>query len=376
MIKKFYKKLKMDKKLLTPGPLTTSSKTKEVMLHDWGSRDIVFIELNKNIRQSLVELINGQNIFECVPMQGSGTFAIEAMIGSLTNSKSKILILINGAYGHRMKKICSYISRNNISYEVAEHEIHDCNKIQKIIDENKDLTHIFAVYCETTSGILNPIQAISDLAKKKGISLFIDAMSAFGALPLDINKTYFDAVAASSNKCLEGVPGVGFILVRKSVLKVSKNNSHSLSLDLYDQWKAMEANAQWRFTPPTHVLAAFNQALKEHSKEGGTKGRFKRYKENCKIICERMSSMGFKQLLPDKIQAPIIITFLQPDHPNFEFEKFYNSLSDKGFLIYPGKLTVANTFRIGCIGHLNKKDMHQAIDAVKKTLKELDIKLN
>ena len=366
----------MDKKLLTPGPLTTSLSTKEAMLHDWGSRDIKFIDLNKNIRQSLVRLIDGQNVFECVPMQGSGTFAVEAMIGSLTNKKSKILILVNGAYGQRMKKICSYMSRNFIDYEVAEDEIHDINTIKSLINDNKDLTHIFAVYCETTSGILNPIQSIAELAKEKNISLFIDSMSAFGALPLDINETYFDAVAASSNKCLEGVPGVGFILVRKSVLQNSKNNSHSLSLDLYDQWESMEKNAQWRFTPPTHVLAAFNQALIEHLKEGGIKGRFKRYKNNCKIICDGMAKLGFKQLLSNDLQAPIIITFLQPKVPNFDFKKFYNILSDKGFLIYPGKLTVADTFRIGCIGYLNENDMKEAILAVEKTLKDMDIKLN
>ena len=365
----------MDKKLLTPGPLTTSESTKKAMLHDWGSRDIKFIDLNKKIRQTLVELINGQNVFECVPMQGSGTFSVEAMIGSLTHKKSKILILINGAYGQRMKKICSYMSRNFITYEVAEHEIHDLNKIQNLINENKDLTHIFSVYCETTSGILNPIQSISELSKKNNISFFIDAMSAFGALPLDIKTTYFDAVAASSNKCLEGVPGVGFILVRKSVLQNSKNNSHSLSLDLYDQWESMEKNAQWRFTPPTHVLAAFNQALMEHQKEDGTKGRYKRYKKNCKIICDGMAKLGFKQLLPNEVQAPIIITFLQPKVQNFDFKKFYNSLSDKGFLIYPGKLTVADTFRIGCIGNLYEKDMNEAILAVENTLKDLDIKL-
>ena len=365
----------MDKKLLTPGPLTTSESTKKAMLHDWGSRDIKFIDLNKKIRQTLVELINGLNVFECVPMQGSGTFSVEAMIGSLTSKKSKILILINGAYGQRMKKICSYMSRNFITYEVAEHEIHNLNKIQNLINENKDLTHVFSVYCETTSGILNPIQSISELSKKNNISFFIDAMSAFGALPLDIKTTYFDAVAASSNKCLEGVPGVGFILVRKSVLQNSKNNSHSLSLDLYDQWESMEKNAQWRFTPPTHVLAAFNQALIEHLNEGGTKGRYQRYKKNCKIICDGMEKLGFKQLLPNDLQAPIIITFLEPKVQNFDFKKFYNSLSDKGFLIYPGKLTVADTFRIGCIGNLYEKDMNEAILAVENTLKDLDIKL-
>ena len=365
----------MDKKLLTPGPLTTSESTKKAMLHDWGSRDIKFIDLNKKIRQTLVELINGQNVFECVPMQGSGTFSVEAMIGSLTNKKSKILILINGAYGQRMKKICSYMSRNFIIYEVAEHEIHNFNKIENLINENKDLTHIFTVYCETTSGILNPIQPISELAKRNKISLFIDAMSAFGALPLDVKETHFDAVAASSNKCLEGVPGVGFILVRKTVLQNSKNNSHSLSLDLYDQWESMEKNSQWRFTPPTHVLAAFNQALIEHQKEGKTKGRHERYKKNCKLICDGMMKLGFKQLLPNELQAPIIITFLQPKVTNFDFKKFYNSLSDKGFLIYPGKLTVADTFRIGCIGNLYEKDMNEAILALEKTLKDLDIKL-
>ena len=254
----------MDKKLLTPGPLTTSKTTKEAMLYDWGSRDKNFIELNRSIRKSLIKLIDGEDLFECVPMQGSGTFAVEAMIGSLTKTNSKILILINGAYGQRMKKICEYHKRPYIVYEVAEHEIHELLKIENIIDNNKDLTHVFGVYCETTSGILNPIKSIADLVNKKKLSFFIDAMSAFGALPLSAKNLSFDAVAASSNKCLEGVPGVGFVLVKKTIIEKAEGNCHSLSLDLFDQWQSMEKNAQWRFTPPTHVLAAFYQALKEH----------------------------------------------------------------------------------------------------------------
>ena len=366
----------MDKKLLTPGPLTTSLSTKEAMLHDWGSRDKKFIDLNHSIRESLVRLIAGENLYECIPMQGSGTFAVESMISSLTSKDSKILILINGAYGHRMKNICSYLNRNSIEYEVAEDEIHDLQKIEKIIDENKDLTHAFVVYCETTSGILNPIKNIADLIAKKKISLFIDAMSAFGALPLSCKDITFDAVAASSNKCLEGVPGVGFILTKKNLINKAKGNSHSLSLDLFDQWQSMERNKQWRFTPPTHVLAAFQQALKEHSAEGGVEGRFQRYSENCKIICEGMKEIGFKQLLPKHLQAPIIITFRQPHDPNFIFNQFYNKLSEKGFLIYPGKLTVADTFRIGCIGHLNSNDMYETLKAIKETIIELNIKLS
>ncbi len=358
----------MDKKLLTPGPLTTSFSTKEAMLHDWGSRDEEFININSVIRESLVKLIDGEETYQCVPMQGSGTFAVESMVSSLTSKNSKILILINGAYGHRMKKMCNYLNRNCIDYEVPEDETHNLNQIEKIIDEHNDLTHVFAVYCETTSGILNPIKEIADLVERKNLSLFIDAMSAFGALPLSCKKLKFDAVAASSNKCLEGVPGVGFILVKNEVIESAKGNCHSLSLDLYDQWQAMEKNKQWRFTPPTHVLAAFSQAIKEHKKEGGVEGRFKRYTNNCKIICEGMKGLGFKQLLPNNVQAPIIITFMQPKA--FDFNKFYNALSKKDFLIYPGKLTVAETFRIGCIGNLNEKDMHDTITAIKEVLNE------
>ncbi|PPR52097.1 MAG: 2-aminoethylphosphonate--pyruvate transaminase [Alphaproteobacteria bacterium MarineAlpha5_Bin10] len=366
----------MDKKLLTPGPLTTSKRTKEAMLHDWGSRDKDFINLNHSIRKSLIKLIDGENDYQCVPMQGSGTFAVESMISSLTPKNAKILILINGAYGQRMKKMCDYINKNYIDYVVPENTTHDLIEIEKIIESNKDLTHIFAVYCETTSGILNPVQEIAELAEKKNLSLFIDAMSAFGALPLNSKKTKFDALAASSNKCLEGVPGVGFVLMKNEVIKNAKGNCHSLSLDLYDQWQAMEQNKQWRFTPPTHVLAAFSEAIKEHEKEGGIYGRYKRYSNNCKIICEGMKKIGFKQLLTDELQAPIIITFMQPKNSNFNFQKFYDALSQKDFLIYPGKLTVAETFRIGCIGSLNDEDMHSAISAIKEVLKELQVNIS
>jgi len=366
----------MDKKLLTPGPLTTSYSTKEAMLHDWGSRDKDFIELNHKILESLIKLIDGENDYQCVPMQGSGTFAVESMIGSLTSKNAKILILINGAYGQRVKKICHYLNRNYIDYTVEEDKTHNLKEIENIIDKHNDFTHVLVVYCETTSGILNPIQDIANLVKRKNLSLFIDAMSAFGALPLSSKKIKFDAVAASSNKCLEGVPGVGFILVKNNIIENAKGNSNSLSLDLYDQWQAMEKNKQWRFTPPTHVLAAFYQAIKEHEKEGGVQGRYKRYSKNCKIICDGMKGIGFKQLLPDELQAPIIITFMQPKNSNFNFDQFYEALSQKDFLIYPGKLTIADTFRIGCIGNLNENDMRDTITAIKEVINELQIRMS
>jgi len=366
----------MDKKLLTPGPLTTSYSTKKAMLHDWGSRDKNFIELNQSILESLIKLINGEDKFECVPMQGSGTFAVESMISSLTSKNDKILILINGAYGRRMKIICDYLNRSYVTYEVGETEIHNINEVEKIIDSNKQITHVFIVYCETTSGILNPIEEISHLINRKKLSLFIDAMSAFGALPLNSKKIKVDAIAASANKCLEGVPGVGFVLVKKNIIEMAKDNSHSLSLDLYDQWQTMQKNKQWRFTPPTHVLAAFSQALIEHKNEGGVEGRYRRYSNNCSIICGGMEKLGFKKLLPNSIQAPIIITFIQPQNSNFNFQSFYNCLSEKGFLIYPGKLTTSETFRIGCIGNLDAKDMYNTVRAIKDVMKELKIKIH
>ena len=212
----------MDKKLLTPGPLTTSMTTKEAMLHDWGSRDQAFININNEIRTQLVKMIDGENEYECIPMQGSGTFAVESMVSSLTSKNSKILILINGAYGHRMNKMCTYLKRETIIYEVPEDRVHNLNEIENIININNDLTHVFVVYCETTSGILNPIQNIAKIVAKKNLSLFIDAMSSFGALPLSSKNLTFEAVAASSNKCIQGVPGVGFVICKKKINRKCK----------------------------------------------------------------------------------------------------------------------------------------------------------
>jgi len=363
----------MEPILLTPGPLTTSKRTKEAMLRDWGSRDAAFIEITKNIRNKLVALIHGGDDYTCVPIQGSGTFAIESMIGGLTNEKSKILLLINGAYGHRMKKICDYLKREYIIYETDEDKPPDVNTVEEKIKNYQNITHILAVHCETTSGILNPIEKISRHAKQKNIKIYIDAMSSFGSLPIDLRNYPYDAIAASSNKCLEGVPGVGFVIVKKNILNESNNNSHSLSLDLYDQWKAIESNGQWRFTPPTHILAALHEALLQLEEEGGIKKRFQRYSNNCKIIIEGMARLGFKNFLPNNLQAPIIITFFKPQSKNYNFDRFYQLLAEKNYLIYPGKITNAETFRIGCIGSLNKKEVEGALEAIKEVVKEMNI---
>ena len=359
--------------LLTPGPLTTSIKTKKAMLRDWGSRDNNFIKINTAVRKKLTSLVSSSKSYTTIPMQGSGTFGVEAMITTLTSSKSKLLILINGAYGKRIAKICKNVGINYAIYETSENKIHDPNHVDKILSKDKKISHVVMVHCETTSGILNPIEAISKKAKKYKKYFFIDAMSSFGAIPIDARKINFDALAASANKCLEGIPGVSFVIIRKTILKKFKNNTHSLSLDLYDQWLGLEKNGQWRFTPPTHVIVALHQALKEFDINGGVRGRYKRYKKNCKTLINGMGKMGFTKLLPSSLQAPIIVTFHLPKNKEFHFEKFYNLLAEQGFLIYPGKLTVGETFRIGCIGNINSVVIRKALKAIKITLVKMKI---
>jgi 2-aminoethylphosphonate-pyruvate transaminase len=359
--------------LLTPGPLTTSLTVKQAMLHDWGSRDAKFIAINRRMRDKLVALAGGTGTHVCVPMQGSGTFAVEAMLGSFVPASGKLLILINGAYGKRMVRICDYYKRSYAVLEWAEDRPVDPAAVEKALANDPTIGHVVIVQCETTSGVLNPVAEVAAIVAKAGRRLLIDAMSAFGALALDAREVPFDALAASSNKCLEGVPGLGFVICRNEALDACKGNSPSLSLDLFDQFQALEKTGQWRFTPPIHCIVAFDQAIQEHEAEGGVAGRGGRYRNNWRILVEGMRKLGFETLLPDRLQAPIIVTFHMPADPKFVFETFYDKLRERGFVIYPGKLTVADSFRIGCIGRLGEAEMKGAIEAVRAVMDEMDV---
>ena len=364
---------KKDPVLLTPGPLTTSLSVKQAMLHDWGSRDAGFIAINARVRRRLVALAGGEGSHVCVPVQGSGTFAVEAAIGSLIPATGKVLILVNGAYGQRMKRICAYYGRDHVSLEWPEDTPVDPDQVATALAADDAISHVLVVHCETTSGILNPVQAVAQVVALAGRRLLVDAMSAFGAIALDVSHIPVDAVMASSNKCLEGVPGMGFVIVRESWLARCEGNSPSLSLDLYDQWQVMEQNAQWRFTPPIHCIVAFDQALTEHEEEGGVAGRGARYAANCRTLVEGMRAMGFETLLPDALQAPIIVTFHMPADPRFDFQRFYDALSALGYLIYPGKLTVADSFRIGCIGRIGETEIRGALAAITEVLAQMAV---
>ncbi|MDP7214376.1 MAG: 2-aminoethylphosphonate--pyruvate transaminase [Rhodospirillales bacterium] len=359
--------------LLTPGPLTTTAETKKAMLHDWGSRDEEFNETNARVRRRLLAIAGAQDSHVCVTLQGSGTFIVEATMATLIPRDGKSLVLINGAYGKRMAKILDYLGRSYVSQETPEDTPCDAGVLDQALAADPAITHVLVVHCETTSGLLNPVEAIAAVTAKHRRGLIIDSMSTFGALPLDVKSVPCDALMASTNKCLEGVPGMGFALIRRAAIEPAKGNAHSLSLDLYDQWTAMEKTRQWRFTPPTHVIAAFDKALDQFEAEGGVKGRGGRYADNCRILVGGMREMGFKTLLPDEIQAPIIVTFLTPADARFDFQVFYDSLKNRGYVIYPGKLTVADSFRIGCIGALSETEIRGALDAVRATIAEMGV---
>lgn len=362
-----------DPYLLTPGPLTTSATVKEAMLRDWGSRDTTFIQMVADLRARLLALAGATSTHVCVPLQGPGTFTVEAVIGTLLPPEGKMLVLVNGAYGRRMVDIARVMGRSVEALEWPEDQVVSAEALDQRLRSGTSFTHVAVVHCETTSGILNPVGPVAEVAAAHGLPLIIDSMSAFGALALDARLTPFAAVAASANKCLEGVPGMGFALVDKQVLEQCQGHAHSLSLDLYSQWQGFENNGQWRFTPPTQVIAALLQALDEHDAEGGVAGRYARYARNHEVLVDGMEALGFQCLLPRAVQAPIIVTFHMPADPRFEFRDFYQRLSSLGFLIYPGKLTVADSFRIGCIGHLGEAEIRQALGAIETVLDDMGV---
>ena len=359
--------------LLTPGPLTTSSRTRQAMMVDWGSWDERFNQLTASLCEQLLAIINDGDSHHCVPLQGSGTFAVEAAIGTLVPRDGKVLVLINGAYGKRLAKICEVLGRSFSTFETAEDEPTTAADVDRLLRADASITHVALIHCETSTGILNPLEEIAHVIEQHGKHLIIDAMSSFGALPIDAQQVPFDALIAASGKCLEGVPGMGFVFARKEALAKAAGNSHSLAMDLFDQHIYMAKTGQWRFTPPTHVVAALHEALLQYNEEGGLPARHQRYANNCQVLLDDMSKLGLRSFLPAEIQAPIIVTFHAPKDPRYQFKEFYERVKAKGFILYPGKLTQVETFRVGCIGHVNQAEMHAAVAAVAEVLREMEI---
>lgn len=360
--------------LLTPGPLTTSRAVKEAMLKDWGSWDDDFRAMTRALRARLLDLIGpGKDGYDCVPLQGSGSFLVEAMLGTFVPRNGKVLVLSNGAYGLRAAKIMEYLGRDFRLLDKGDYLPPRGDEVAEILAEDADITHVLVIHCETSSGILNPIEEIAEATRAAGRKLMIDSMSAFGALPLDPAALGCVAFVSSANKCIEGVPGFGFVIVDKAELAASKGNAHSLALDVHDQWQVMETSGQWRFTPPTHTVAAFLTALDAHAAEGGVAGRGARYAQNRDVMVGAMRDLGFETLLEDRWLSPIIVTFFCPADPAFDFARFYDAMKARGFIIYPGKLTVVDSFRVGCIGQMDHHVMKRVAAAAAEALAELGV---
>jgi 2-aminoethylphosphonate-pyruvate transaminase len=361
--------------LLTPGPLTTSLATKSAMLRDWGSWDASFNAVTARVRARLTAVVNGEDTHVCVPMQGSGTFSVEAAVNTLVpRSGGHLLVLINGAYGRRLARLTEMMGRRLTVFETPEDVPTAAADVARKLDADATITHVGLIHCETSTGILNPLPEIAEVVAQRGRRLIIDAMSSFGAIPIDAGAVPFDALIAASGKCIEGPPGMGFVFARKSVLEQCAGNSTSLSLDLYDQWAYMEKTTQWRYTPPTHVVVALDAALEQYLAAGGQPARLARYTANCETLIAGMKEMGFRPFLDSRIQAPIIVTFHAPADPRYAFKAFYEKVRDKGFILYPGKLTQLETFRVGCIGAIGPDEMRHAVNAVRDALADLGIR--
>ena len=360
--------------LLTPGPLTTSLATKQAMLRDWGSWDAAFNAITASLRRDLVDIVGGGSEYTCVPLQGSGTFSVEAAIGTIVPREGKVLVPNNGAYCARIVRICGYLGRPVVDLPVPEDQPATAAVVEAALDADASITHVAQVHCETGAGVLNDLASIAEVCARRGKGLIVDAMSSFAALPIDVRATPFDALVAASGKCLEGVPGMGFVIVRKAVLEARAGNAHSLAMDLHDQYVYMEKTTQWRYTPPTHVVAALRVAVDQFKEEGGQPARLARYTRNCETLVNGMAELGFRTFLSSAVQAPIIVTFHAPADSRYEFKAFYAKVRDRGFILYPGKLTEVETFRVGCIGAIGPEEMQQAVHAIADALADLGIR--
>ena len=366
-----------DKILFTPGPLTTSRTVKLAMLRDLGSRDTEFIAVVREIRRELLALggVEDQG-YEAILMQGSGTFAIESVISSIVPPQGKMLVVINGAYGRRIEQIARVLRISTVALTSPETQAPDANQVAAALERDPAITHVAIVHCETTTGIFNPIREIGAVVRRFNRCYFVDAMSSFGAVPVNLADCSIDYLVSSANKCVEGVPGFAFALARRDALLSAEGFARSLSLDLLAQWKGLERDGQFRFTPPTHALLAFHQALLELEREGGVEGRAARYRENYRTLVAGMRALGFEEYLDRKNQGYIITSFRYPNHANFRFDEFYRRLNEKGYVIYPGKVSEGNCFRIGHIGRIFPSDMCDLLAAIRTTLGEMEIDLS
>ncbi|TAM53402.1 MAG: 2-aminoethylphosphonate--pyruvate transaminase [Paraburkholderia sp.] len=361
--------------LLTPGPLTTAPATREAMLRDWGSWDDAFNRITSSVCADLLSIVHGEEEYVCVPMQGSGTFSVEAALGTLVPRDGCVLVPNNGAYCARIVRVLERLGIAYVTLPLEDDEPARADAIEAAFASAPRITHVAQVHLETSAGLLNPLDEIAAVCARHDKRLIVDAMSSFGAVPIDLRGSGIDALISASGKCLEGPPGMGFAIVRRALLEQCAQRSPSLALDLHDQWAYMRKTGQWRFTPPTHVVAALRRALDAFAAQGGQSARAARYAGNRATLIEGMSALGFVPFLPAAVQADVIVTFHAPRDDNWRFADFYAAVRAAGFILYPGKLTRIDTFRVGCIGAIDAGDMRRAVTAIGNAVDELGIRV-
>jgi len=364
--------------LLTPGPLTTTRTVRESMMQEYSTWDVDYNGIVQSIRTRLVELATSDaanpDTHTAVLMPGSGTFTVESVVGSVIPSDGKLLVLNNGAYGARITTIARMLKVDTVELGQAEIEPTDLGQVEQMLVDDPAITHVAMVHCETTTGMLNPVEAVGEIVRRLGRVFILDAMSSFGGIPMSMELTGAHYLISSANKCIQGVPGFGFVVADRAMLEATEGWARSHSLDLFDQWREMETNGgKWRFTSPTHVVSAFARALDELKDEGGIEARHTRYVANQKTMVKGMRALGFRTLLGDDLQSPIITSFYYPDDAEFEFQKFYDALKSRGFVIYPGKVSHAQCFRIGSIGDVQPEDMTELVGRISEVIDELGI---
>ncbi|MCQ3022145.1 2-aminoethylphosphonate--pyruvate transaminase [Pseudomonas savastanoi] len=336
--------------LMTPGPLSLTDDVKAQMQFDMGSREQAFKNITALMRERILDLIDGCGSHSVVPVQGSGTYGIEAALTSFISSSDRPLVCINGIYGERILKILKLRGVQAVCIRAPSHEALSVIDIAAYLEQDLSITHICFVHCETTTGVLNPLEAIVNLATQRGIKTIIDAMSSFGAVDISAKRARFDVLITSSNKCIEGPPGVAFVIANLDLLRAKEHSMSSFVLDVRDQWKSLEQTGEWRSTPPTHVVQACTKALEELSLEG-VANRGQRY---CSVRDEiiRVTTPYASPLLSAEVRSPVCLALTANgiiDTPK-DFNKLYLHLVDYNLYIYSKMHAQTRSFRVGCIG--------------------------
>jgi 2-aminoethylphosphonate-pyruvate transaminase len=359
--------------LLTPGPVSTSRSVKSAMMRDRASGGGEFHADLELARAYMVGLVHGEGTYTAIPLPGSATYANEGVIAQLVPPGGKLLIHTNGVYGDRLIEIAAHLGTPYAVIRTAPFTPPTAEMFEQAVVADPAITHVMIVHCETSTGVLNPLESVAEVCRHYTKGLFIDAVASFGAIELDARKLGFQAVTVSSNKCMQSVPGIGWAVVQKTALENARGHGVSLVLNLWDQNQHMDRTTAFRFTPPTQVMAAFAQACREHAQEGGTAARLTRYQRNWQRLVDGMRQMGFSTVVPDEFASPIVATFHNPDHAAFSFQALFEGMQRRGFIIFPGRLALADTFRIGCMGDVTEADMSEAMQAIADTLEEMGV---